>query len=63
MSEEFWDIWKIEMGFDLDEARNIIDALEDKGIKDHTAIFKIKQSEYLTLVCSDSPRRRSQKVP
>jgi hypothetical protein len=53
VSEEFWDIWTIEMGFDLDEARNIIDALENKAIRDHTAIFKIKQSEYLTLVCSD----------
>ena len=33
------DIWKIEMGFDLDEARKIIGALEDKGIYDHTTIF------------------------
>jgi hypothetical protein len=53
VSEEFWDIWKIEMGFDLDEARNIIDTLEDKGIKEYTAIFTIKQSAYLRLVCSD----------
>jgi len=53
VSDEFWDIWKIEMGFDLDEARNIIGALEDKGIEDHTAIFMIKQSAYLALVCSD----------
>jgi hypothetical protein len=53
VSEEFWDIWKIEMGFDLDEARNIIGALEDKGIKDHSAIFTIRQSAYLTFVCSD----------
>lgn len=53
ISDEFWDIWNIEMGFDLDEARNIIGALEDKGIEDHTSIFRIKQSAYLTLVCSD----------
>ena len=53
ISDEFWDIWNIEMGFDLDEARNIIGALEDKGIEDHAAIFTIKQSTYLTLVCSD----------
>ncbi len=53
VSDEFWDIWKIEMGFDLDEARNIIDALEDKGIEDHAAIFTIKRSAYLALVCSD----------
>ncbi len=53
LSQEFWDIWTIEMGFDLDEARSIIDVLENKGIEDHTAIFKIKQSDYLTLVRSD----------
>jgi hypothetical protein len=53
MSDEFWNIWEIEMGFDLDQARKIIDALEDKGIKDHTPIFLVKQSSYLTLVCSD----------
>lgn len=53
VSDEFWDIWKNEMGFNLDEARNIIGALEDKGIEDNTAIFIIKQSAYLSLVCSD----------
>jgi len=52
--EEFLDIWNIEMGFDLDEARNILDALEDKGIKDHTAIFTISQSACIDLVCSDN---------
>ncbi|MBN2466899.1 MAG: hypothetical protein JXD19_02010 [Deltaproteobacteria bacterium] len=52
IDDEFLNIWKIEMGFDLDEARNIIGALEEKGIKDHTAIFTIKQSAYLTHVCS-----------
>lgn len=53
VSNEFWDIWKIEMGFDLDEARRIIDALEDKGIKDNSAILTISQSAYIALVCSD----------
>jgi hypothetical protein len=53
ISDEFWDIWNTEMGFDLDEARNIIGSLEDKGIEDHTAILTIKQNEYLSLVCSD----------
>ena len=51
---EFLDIWKIEMGFDLDEACHIIDALEHKGIKEHTAIFEITESEYFRLVCSSS---------
>ena len=53
ISDEFWEIWKIEMGFDLDEARYIIGVLEDKGVEDHTAIFMITESTYLALVCSD----------
>ncbi|ESS72588.1 hypothetical protein MGMO_53c00470 [Methyloglobulus morosus KoM1] len=53
IDEEFWRIWKVEVGFDLDEARNIIDALENKGITDHSAIFSISQREYFSLVCSD----------
>lgn len=53
ISDEFWNIWKKEMGFDLDEARHIIGALEDKGIADHTAILSISQSEYFSCVCSD----------
>ena len=54
ISAEFLDIWKIEMGFDLDEACYIIDALEHKGIEEHTAIFEITQSEFIQLVCSKS---------
>ena len=53
ISAEFLDIWKIEMGFDLDEASNIIDALEQKGRAEKTVIFEISQSEYFRLVCSD----------
>jgi hypothetical protein len=53
IDEEFWRIWKIEMGFDLDEVRNIIDSLENKGVTDHSAIYSISQSEYFSLVCSD----------
>lgn len=53
VTDEFWDIWKIEMGFYLDEARFIIDALEDKGIQDNSAIFTISQSAYIDLVCPD----------
>jgi hypothetical protein len=53
IDEEFWRIWKIEMGFDLDEGRNIIDSLENKGISDHCAIYTITESEYFTLVCND----------
>ncbi|MFC1551196.1 hypothetical protein ACFL6P_01395 [Candidatus Latescibacterota bacterium] len=53
ISDEFWEIWKIEMGFDIDEARNILNTIEEKGIKDHVEFFTIKQSEYYTLVCSN----------
>lgn len=53
ISKEFWDIWKVEMGFDLDEARCIIDVLEDKGIKDYSAILTLNRSAYIALVCSD----------
>jgi hypothetical protein len=53
ISDEFWEIWNAEMGFDLDEARNIIGTLEDKGIEDHAAIITVKQSAFLALVCSD----------
>ena len=53
ISDEFWEIWRSEMGFDFDEARNIIGTLEDKGIEDHAAILTMKQSVYLSLVRSD----------
>ncbi|MDE0281019.1 MAG: hypothetical protein OXN16_08045 [Gammaproteobacteria bacterium] len=59
---EFWYAWKKEMGFDLDEARKIIGALEDKGIADHKAVFTITQSEYLSNVCSnDVPEDNARK--
>lgn len=50
---KFWEIWKNEMGFDLDEARGIIDALEEKGIADRAAIITITRNEYFLSVCSD----------
>lgn len=56
IDDEFSGIWKKEMGFDIDEARNIIEALEDKGVRDHAAIFEIRQSEYFSIVCADSVR-------
>ncbi|NTU74094.1 hypothetical protein HGB07_08190 [Candidatus Roizmanbacteria bacterium] len=59
ISDEFWNIWNIEMGFDLDNARNIIDILEDRGIKDHTALYTLKRSEYLAMVCSHNVSENS----
>ena len=40
------------MGFEIDDARHIIDVLEDKGIKENAAIFTIQQSAYLELLSS-----------
>ena len=53
IDDEFLKIWKSEMGFDLEESRSIIAALEDKGIEDHTAVLLITQEEYVLLVCSN----------
>lgn len=53
ISKEFREIWKEEMGFELDDARNIIDSLEDHAIKDNTAILTINLSTYLKIVCSN----------
>lgn len=54
IDDEFWHIWKEEMGFDVDEARSIVSAIEDRAIKEHVAILEIKQSDYSSTVCSDS---------
>ena len=54
VGDEFWEIWTNEMGFTLDEARNVIDALEDKAIGEHTVILEIRQSEFFALVCSST---------
>ena len=52
VGEEFWNLWKLEMGFDLDEARRIIGSLEDKGVADHSSILEVRRSDYFGLVCS-----------
>lgn len=51
-SEEFWNAWAGEMGFDIDEGRRIIGSLEDSGVKRHAAVFYITRSEYLALAAS-----------
>lgn len=52
IDSEFWDVWLHEMQFDLDAARHIIGALEDKAISDHTAILILTKTEYMATVCS-----------
>lgn len=53
LEKEFLDTWKIEMGFDVDEARLIVESLEDKGVTEQAAVYTVKKSEYLALVCSE----------
>ena len=50
----FWDVWELEMGFDLNEARSIIGVLEDKGVADHCSILEVRHSDYFKLVCSEA---------
>ncbi|MBS7720185.1 hypothetical protein, partial [Vibrio cholerae] len=44
LSEEFWSAWTVEMGFDCDEARTIIGALEDMAIRENVPVLKIRRS-------------------
>ena len=53
INAEFWETWKKEMGVDIDEARQIIGSLEDYGVDHHQAIYNIRKSEYLNIVCSN----------
>lgn len=49
----FWEAWKEEMGFDLDQAREIIGALEDMAVQRNSLILLLKRSEFLNTVCVD----------
>ena len=57
VGDEFWNIWKLEMGFDLNEARHIIGSLEDKGVTDHTWLLEVRQSDYFKLCVRNWCRR------
>lgn len=50
---EFWGIWTAEMGFDIDQARVIIDQIEDKGIKIQKAVFELSRSDFIDIVSTD----------
>ena len=58
-SEEFWQAWTEEMGFDIDEGRLIIEKLEDRGVRDKAAILKIRTSEYFQVVCVNDITREA----
>ena len=47
VGEEFWNAWKIEMKFDLDDADKIVGATESRGIEERTAILEVPRGEYL----------------
>lgn len=51
---EFWDIWIAEMGFDLDQARNIIGSLEDVAIEKQMVVLELKRSEAIKAVVGGS---------
>lgn len=51
--KDFWNIWIREMGFNIDEGRNIIDSLENEGIERQNLIFELKREDYFKLVCSE----------
>lgn len=53
INPEFWKTWEIEMGFNIEEARLIIDSLENEGIKQSMAAIQLNQDEYFSLVCSE----------
>lgn len=45
----FWEAWKTEMGFDIDEARFFLDAIDAEGIKRNEAVFLLKHSELMAI--------------
>ena len=51
IESDFMSAWKVEMGFEIDEGRKIIDAMEDKGIAENTAVFSITREEFINLAC------------
>ena len=53
IEKRFWDLWVAEMGFDPDQARNIIGSLEDIAFENQTPILELKKSEFIKVaVCS-----------
>jgi hypothetical protein len=51
IGEEFWDIWQQEMGFNIDQARAIIQELEEHFIRQKQVVAAIRESEFYSIVC------------
>lgn len=54
IDSEFWSIWNEEMGFNIDSARSIIDALETEALNEGVAILQIKKSKFIDIVYSET---------
>ena len=52
LGEEFWNTWKTEMKFDLDEGDQIVGALEERGVEEGAPILEIPRTEYFRVVAS-----------
>lgn len=50
IDERFWNIWTAEMGFDLDQARNIIGSLEDIAVERKMPTLELRKSEVIQTV-------------
>jgi len=44
--EEFWQAWLAETGVDIDETRNILDAIEWRAIQEQKPILKMHKKEF-----------------
>lgn len=51
IGDEFWGIWQEEMGFNIDQGRSIIQALEDYFIRQKQVVASIRESQYYSIVC------------
>lgn len=79
IDQRFWGIWTAEMGFDLDQARNIIGSLEDIAVERQMPTLELNRSEVIEAVVGGSvdqvaaeafleqfclrPRKRWDRVP
>ncbi|XKE44904.1 hypothetical protein LG302_16225 [Halomonas organivorans] len=54
IDNRFWEIWHAEMGFTLDQARNIIGLIEDFAIESKTLVIEIKRSKIIQIIIDES---------
>ncbi len=47
--EPFWEAWVAETGVDIDQTRQILDAVEGKAIQERVPILKLRRSEFLSV--------------